>query len=66
MGNRGMTNWKLGAFFVIGLMLVCGGCSVTPRWQQQMTAKESVAVAWDASAFGDPEPGEVATEFVDS
>ena len=22
MGNRGMTNWKLGAFFVMSLMLV--------------------------------------------
>ena len=24
MGNRGMTNWKLGAFFIISLMLCAG------------------------------------------
>ena len=24
MGNRGMTNWKLGAFFIISLMLIAG------------------------------------------
>ena len=29
MGNRGMTNWKLGAFFVIALTLMAGLFSST-------------------------------------
>ena len=30
MGNRGMTNWKLGTFFVVVLMLISGLFSNTP------------------------------------
>ena len=29
MGNRGMTNWKLGAFFIISLMLIAAVFSNT-------------------------------------
>ena len=29
MGNRGMTNWKLGAFFVMSLMLIAAVFSST-------------------------------------
>ena len=49
MGNRGMTNWKLGAFFIISLMLCAGLFSNTAM---AADGAGSVKVAWDNSGDG--------------
>ena len=64
MGNRGMTNWKLGAFFIMSLMLVAAVFSNTAMAAAN-DGKGKVTVGWDASAPIDPEPGATITSFTD-
>ena len=45
MGNRGMTNWKLGAFFVMSLMLVAAVFSNTAMAAAN-DGKGKVTVGW--------------------
>ena len=43
MGNQGMKNWKLGAFFVISLMLVAGLFTNTASAQKLLAQLRSVS-----------------------
>ena len=45
MGNRGMTNWKLGAFFIMSLMLVAAVFSNAAMAQ----GPGKVSVEWENS-----------------
>ena len=51
MGNRGMTNWKLGAFFIISLMLCAGLFGNTAM---AANGGGTVTVGWDGSAATAP------------
>ena len=53
MGNRGMTNWKLGAFFIISLILCAGLFSNTAIAAQKAEVNwspQTVAPVADATA----------------
>ena len=49
MGNRGMTNWKLGAFFVMSLMLIAAVFSNTAAANN---GSGKVAVEWTTRSTG--------------
>ena len=55
MGNRGMTNWKLGAFFIISLMLCAGLFSNTAI---AADGGGTVTVGWE-SKTSDAAPGTI-------
>ena len=62
MGNRGMTNWKLGAFFIMSLMLVAAVFSSTAMAAAD-DGKGTVTVTTGPTADTgiDPVPTDLAT-----
>ena len=55
MGNRGMNNWKLGAFFIIGLMLFAAVFSNTAMAAEN-DGKGRVTVGWNSRALATDMP----------